>query len=98
MAVTNYTLRLDETDKQQAELVFKALGLNLSTGINIYIKAVGRQQRVPFELDLNTQAKKAMTDAKKSMEDKELSFNALSGILSGYEIDLDKERGERIMA
>jgi len=98
MAVTNYTLRLDETDKQQAELVFKALGLNLSTGINIYIKAVGRQQRVPFELDLNAQAKKAMTDAKKFMEDKELSFNALSGILSGYDIDLDKERGERIMA
>ena len=98
MAGTNYTLRIDETDKQQAELVFKALGMNLSTGINIYIKAVSRQQRVPFDLDLNAHAAKIAMDAKKSLEDKQMSFEALGGILSGHEVDLDKEREERIMA
>ena len=98
MAGTNYTLRIDEMDKQQAELVFKALGMNLSTGINIYIKAVGRQQRVPFDLDLNAHAEKVVMDAKKSQEDKEMSFHALGGILAGHEVDLDKEREERIMA
>ncbi|MCL1788372.1 MAG: type II toxin-antitoxin system RelB/DinJ family antitoxin, partial [Defluviitaleaceae bacterium] len=66
MAGTNYTLRIDETDKQQAELVFKALGMNLSTGINIYIKAVSRQQRVPFELDLNAHTAKTTIDTKQS--------------------------------
>jgi len=98
MAGTNYTLRIDEADKQQAELVFRALGMNLSTGINIYIKAVSRQQRIPFDLDLNAQAEKVVMDAKKSLDDKRMSFNALEGILYGHEVDLDKEREERIMA
>lgn len=64
MAVTNYTLRIDEADKQKAENVFKTLGMTLSTGINVYLKAVGRQQRIPFALNANDAAvslKDAMT-------------------------------------
>ena len=53
MATVNYTLRVDEADKQKAEQVFKALGMTFSTGINVYIKTVGRQQRIPFALDVN---------------------------------------------
>jgi len=33
--------------------VFKALGMTFSTGINIYLKTVGRQQRIPFVLAIN---------------------------------------------
>lgn len=64
LAVTNYTLRIDEADKQKAENVFKTLGMTLSTGINVYLKAVGRQQRIPFALNANDAAvslKDAMT-------------------------------------
>ena len=53
MATVNYTLRVDEADKQKAEQVFKALGMTFSTGINIYLKTVGRQQRIPFVLAIN---------------------------------------------
>ena len=53
MAAVNYTLRVDETDKQKAEQVFKTLGLTFSTGINIYLKTVGRQQKIPFILNAN---------------------------------------------
>ena len=53
MKATNYTLRIDENDKQKAEQVFKALGMTFSTGMNIYIKAVGRQQRIPFILAID---------------------------------------------
>jgi DNA-damage-inducible protein J len=53
VAITNYTLRIDESDKQKAETVFKTLGMTLSTGINVYLKAVGRQQRIPFALNAN---------------------------------------------
>ena len=52
MATVNYTLRLDETDKQKAEQVFKALGMSFSTGMNIYVKAVGRQLAIPFSLSV----------------------------------------------
>ena len=56
MAALNYTLRVDEADKQKAEQVFKSLGMTFSTGINIYLKTVGRQQRIPFALTVNDAA------------------------------------------
>jgi len=38
VATTNYTLRIDETDKQRAEQIFRALGMNLSTGLTFISK------------------------------------------------------------
>jgi len=87
MATTNYTLRVDDVDKQRAEQVFKELGMTFATGINIYIKTVSRQQKIPFELALNTS---------NSADDKRRAFAALDGILAGHEIMLDSEREERI--
>jgi len=52
MATVNYTLRMDETDKRTAEQVFKNLGMSFATGMNIYVKKVGREQRIPFNMDL----------------------------------------------
>ena len=97
MATVNYTMRIDEADKQIAEQVFKALGMTLSTGINIYLKTVRRQKKIPFDLALNEQeATAASFTTTTSKAEKEKSYRALSGILAGYEIDLDKEREERI--
>ena len=99
MPTVNYTIRLDEADKQAAEQVFSQLGLTLAAGLNVYLKAVARQQKIPFDLDLNKQATMlATTSLTKTREGKEKSFKALNGILAGYEIDLDQERQERIMA
>jgi addiction module RelB/DinJ family antitoxin len=52
MAAVSYTIRLDESDKAGAEQVFNQLGLTLAAGINVYIKAVNRQQKIPFALEL----------------------------------------------
>lgn len=52
MASVNYTIRLEETDKKGAEQVFNQLGLTLAAGINVYIKAVTRQQKIPFALEI----------------------------------------------
>ena len=93
LATVNYTLRLDENDKQSAEQVFKQLGMTLSTGINIYIKAVNRQLRIPFDLALHERQEAIATQ-----EEKKQAFMALSGILAGHEVDLDKEREERILS
>jgi len=64
MASVIYTLRVDEIDKQNAEQVFRTLGMTFATGINIYLKTVGRQQRIPFAMDLNEQtAPKTLKEA-----------------------------------
>ena len=98
MSTVNYTLRIDEKDKQKAEQVFKALGMTFSTGINIYLKTVSRQQKIPFDLALDEQIGLATASTPKiSLKEKEKSFLALSGILAGHEVDLDREREERIL-
>ena len=96
MATANYSLRVDEDDKQKAEQVFKALGMTFSTGLNIYIKAVGRKQQIPFNLSLDEPIP-SPANIKASRIEKEHSFNSLNGILAGHNIDLDKEREERIL-
>jgi len=52
MSDTRLSVRVDSTTKKQAESVFSALGMNLSTGINIYLAQVARSKAIPFALDL----------------------------------------------
>jgi addiction module RelB/DinJ family antitoxin len=44
---------VDNNTKKQAEAVFTALGMNLSTGINVFLAQVARSQAIPFALELN---------------------------------------------
>ena len=53
MSTKTYTIRLDETDKKRAEQVFKELGMTFATGMNLYVKTVGRQKKIPFDLDVS---------------------------------------------
>ena len=44
------SLRGDDDVKRGAEQTFDAIGLSMSTAINIYLKKVARERRIPFEL------------------------------------------------
>ena len=50
MATTSVTVRMDETLKKQAEILFEDMGLNMTTAITIFAKAVVRQGKIPFEI------------------------------------------------
>ena len=39
-----------DTIKREAERIFDDIGISMSTAINIYLKAVVRANRIPFEL------------------------------------------------
>lgn len=43
-------LRVDDNLKSNAERTFNDIGLSMSTAINIFLKAVVRENRIPFEL------------------------------------------------
>ena len=92
MAAVNYTIRLDETDKRAAEQVFNELGLTMAAGLNVYVKMVARQRKIPFDLALGADMPTI------TREQKEKSAVALSDLLAGYDVDLDKEREERILS
>lgn len=46
------SIRVDSEAKAEATKVFKSLGLDFSSGVEIYLRTVAREQRIPFALDL----------------------------------------------
>ena len=54
MAETRLSVRVDNRTKRNAEAVFNALGMNLSTGINIFLTRVAQSRSIPFALVLDS--------------------------------------------
>ena len=52
MTETRLNVRVDNAIKKQAEAVFAALGMNMSTGINVFLAQVARSRAIPFALEL----------------------------------------------
>lgn len=50
MATTSVNIRMDENLKKQAEMLFDDMGLNMTTAVTIFAKAVVRQGKIPFEI------------------------------------------------
>lgn len=44
------SLRVEDAVKREAETIFEEIGLSMTTAINIFLKAVAREKRIPFEL------------------------------------------------
>lgn len=53
MASTNLNIRTDKDIKDQAELIFNELGLNMTTAINIFLRTTIREHGIPFALKLD---------------------------------------------
>lgn len=50
MATTSVTIRMDENLKKQVEILFDDMGLNMTTAITMFAKAVVKQNKIPFEI------------------------------------------------
>jgi len=53
MASTNINIRTDSAIKAQAERIFEAFGLNMSTAINMFLRQTIRENGIPFDLKLD---------------------------------------------
>jgi len=53
MSTTSVTVRMEENLKKQAETLFEEMGLNMTTAITIFAKAVVRQGKIPFEISVD---------------------------------------------
>lgn len=54
METLNLNVRVDANDKKCFEQFCASVGMNVSTAVNMFIKAVLREQKLPFEVKANT--------------------------------------------
>lgn len=52
MALTDVSIKIDETIKDKFEDFCEELGLSMSVAINLFMRTVVREQKIPFELSL----------------------------------------------
>lgn len=53
MSQTSLSVRVDENDKKSFEAFCNETGMNVSVAINMFIKSVLREQRLPFEIKVD---------------------------------------------
>ncbi len=69
---TNLNVRVDKTLKAEAEMLFKDLGLNMSTAINMFLTKSVKTASIPFEISEpkpSRALKKALKEAEKIAKD-----------------------------
>lgn len=72
MTTTNLNIRTDKDIKDQADEIFDELGLNMTTAINMFLRATIREHGIPFELKLdepNDTTAAAIEEGRKMMAD-----------------------------
>lgn len=53
MAQANLSVRIDEKDKKSFEIFCNETGMNVSVAINMFIKTVLRENKLPFEIKVD---------------------------------------------
>ena len=56
---TNLSIRIDRDLKNEADQMFNALGMNLTTAITVFVKQAVMLKRIPFEIALYDDEKEA---------------------------------------
>lgn len=72
---TNLNIRVDSNLKKDAEDLFKRLGLNMSSAINVFLTQSVREQAIPFEIHENRPNKKLLKALKKVEKMKKIQKN-----------------------
>jgi DNA-damage-inducible protein J len=52
--ISSVSFRIDTEIKNQADKLFAELGLNMTTAFNIFLRQSIRENRIPFDITLNT--------------------------------------------
>ncbi|MDR3313516.1 MAG: type II toxin-antitoxin system RelB/DinJ family antitoxin [Oscillospiraceae bacterium] len=58
---TNLSIRMDRALKDEADQIFNALGMNLTTAITVFVRQAVRQKKIPFEVAINADERKEVS-------------------------------------
>ena len=56
--MANFTIRIDDDIKKEAEILFEKLGMSVSGAINIFFRQAIREQSIPFTISAKTREEK----------------------------------------
>ncbi len=90
MAMVSTSIKIDAETKKEAQKLFKDLGMNLTTAVNIFLKQAVREQGLPFYIG---QAK-YKDEVYQAMKDAEQGKNLSKGYDSVEEMFEDILRDE----
>lgn len=71
-------LRVDDDDEKNFEQFWNSVGMNLLTAINMFIKAVLREYKLPFEIRANTNNQDIYTKLKETEEEMNITTKRYS--------------------
>ena len=96
MSQSYLSVRVNETDKKEFENFCNNVGMNVSVAINMFIKAVLQENKLPFEVVNRTKISKdleeALDEAKEMREhpEKYKSFDSVKELMEDLENESDK--------
>ena len=90
MATTNLNIRTDKEIKEAAEKIYSSLGLNMTTAINMFLRASIRESGIPFDLKLNQpneETIKAIEEGRRIARDKNVrSYDNIDELRKALEV------------
>lgn len=89
MSQTTLNVRIDEEVKKGLEKFCSEVGLNVSVAVNMFAKAVIREQRLPFDVALNVpneETRKAIEDVK-NRRNLSKTFSSVSELMEDLNAD-----------
>lgn len=72
MSTSVINIRTDTDVKQEAERIYKRLGMNMSTAVNIFLRQTIRKNGIPFDVTLDEPSEeliREMEETKKLIDD-----------------------------
>lgn len=90
MATTNLNIRTDKEIKEAAEKIYSSLGLNMTTAINMFLRASIRESGIPFDLKLDipsVETIKAIEEGRMIAKDKNVTaYDSMDDLREALEV------------
>ena len=89
---TNLNIRVDSTLKQESDMLFKDLGLNMTTAINMFLTKCVKTSSIPFKIEEpkpSKELKKALKELNymKAHPEKYKSYNSIEELFEALDIE-----------
>ena len=66
--LTSLNIKIDRELKNQADILFNAMGMTLTTAVNVFVRQAVQEQAIPFKIRLDNE-RTVWANAKKALQE-----------------------------